>query len=167
MEPPHLDETVTASPDISPGLVQDDERVIRALFNPDHIKEGQIVSSAIPIRDLLKRGFSVQRRNFTTQEILEKIIDRYLSRESGTSKRKFEGVAPLETREVRGLIEDDKRVFVVIDTALECNPGHASIYLSDTTVPDSKAREYRKLLMPFLNYRTSIAEALSAPQEKK
>ena len=165
MEPPHLDETVSASPDISPGLVQDDETLIRALFDPDHIKDGEVVPAAIPIKDLLQRGFSVQRRNFTTQELLEKLIDKYLSKPSGGTKRKFEGVAPLETREIRALTDDEKRLFVVIDKALECNPGHASIYLAETKVADSIARQHREKLMPFLNHRTSISEALAEPEE--
>ena len=166
MEPPHLDERVSASPDISPGLVQDDETLIRALFDPDHVKNGKIIPAAIPIKDLLQRGFSVQRRNFTTQELLEKLIDKYLSRESDGKKRKFEGVAPLKTRDIRVITEDEKKLFVVIDKALECNPGHASIYLAENKVADSKAREYRQKLMPFLNHRTSVSEALAESEEE-
>lgn len=58
----HLDESVSAEPNLSPGIVEDNEVVLRELFNPHHIKDGKIQKRAITINDLLKDGFSVHQK---------------------------------------------------------------------------------------------------------
>ena len=51
-EPPHLDESTSASPGISPGPVQDQETLLRAIIDPDHIHQGKIRPSAVQLKDL-------------------------------------------------------------------------------------------------------------------
>ena len=68
---PHLDEASSAAPDISPGIVEDDESILRSVFNPDHVKDGQVQPSAISLKDLQERGFSVNRTKYVTQEFVE------------------------------------------------------------------------------------------------
>ena len=137
------------------------ERVLRALFNPDHVKDGKVLAAAISLTDLCCKGFSVQRMAYVSPELVQNLIDQFLSRLRDRQPRKFEGVARLETRIVRDIFEDDKQVFVVIDTAQHCNVGHASIYLSDTSLSQGHARKLRERLLPLLQERTSVGEAFN------
>lgn len=158
---PHLDEVVSASPDVSPGVVLNDEQLLRALFNPDHIKNGALQVAAIPLRDLQARGFSVYRLSHVTPELISDGINRLLARRPGGEPRNSEGVAKFSAGTVRSIQVDDRQVFVVIDTALPDNVGHASIYLSDVSMPQSQARRMREQLLPLLQQRMSVAEAFA------
>lgn len=158
---PHLDETVSAAPDLSPGVVLDDEQILRSLFDPDHIKDGVLQVAAIPLRDLLARGFSVNRLSYITPEFVDDGINRLLARRPGGVPRYSEGVARFSAGTVRDIQVDDRQVFVVIDTALPDNVGHASIYLSDVSMPQSQARRMRERLLPLLQRRMSVPEAFA------
>ena len=158
---PHLDETSSAAPDISPGIVEDDEPLLRSVFNPDHVKDGQIQPSAISLSDLRERGFSVNRLRYVTQEFVAESIDRTLARTFQGIARESEGVACFEARAVRDVRDNDTQVIVVIDTALQDNRGHASIYLANPDVKPSQARRMREKLLPLLHGRVSVAEAFA------
>ena len=162
---PHLDEASSAAPDISPGIVEDDESILRSVFNPDHVKDGQVQPSAISLKDLQERGFSVNRTKYVTQEFVEDAIRRTLARTFHGATRESEGVACFQAREVRDIRDDDAQVFVVIDTALPDNRGHASIYLADPGMKPSQARRMRGELLPLLSDRISAAQAFS-PQRQ-
>ena len=153
----HLDEHVSAKPGLSPGVVEDDELLLRALFNPQHIRNGELLPSAIPAEDLLLKGFSVDRMKHVTAEFVKASIEKRLSK---TGKpRKDEGVAKLKALEVRQFRVDDCQALVVIDTAEPDNPGHASIYASAPEKGKTHARELRELLLPFLEKRMPVDEA--------
>ena len=158
---PHIDETISAAPDLSPGVVQDDEQLLRSLFNPDHIKDGVLQVVAIPLRDLQVRGFSVNRLSHVTPEFVDAGINRLLARRPGGEPRYSEGVAKFTAGMVRSIQVDGRQSFVAIDTALPDNVGHASIYLSDVSMPQSQARRMRERLLPLLQRRTSVAEAFA------
>ena len=158
---PYLDETVSAAPDVSPGVVLNDEQLLRSLFNPDHIKDGVLQVAAIPLRDLQVRGFSVNRLSHVTPEFVDAGINRLLARRPGGEPRYSEGVARFSAGTVRGIQVEGRQVFVVIDTALPDNVGHASIYLSDVSMPQSQARRMRERLLPLLQRRMSVAEAFA------
>ena len=152
-------------PDISPGIVKNDEQLIRALINPDHIENGELLPRAISLTDLRKRGFSVHRLAYVSSEIVQRSIDQILSKPFEGRRRESQGVAVLQTRDVRDLKDDDRQAFVVIDTALPCNAGHASIYVSyvsDTSLTDSRVRKLRALLLPLLQERMSVCEAFDS-----
>ena len=135
------------------------ERLLRALYNPAHVKDGKVLVTAISLKDLRHRGFSVHRMAYVSQNLMESLIAQYLSRTPAGKQRTFEGVALLETSAVRGLSEKNKQVFVVIDTAQYCNAGHSSIYLSDAPSSEGRARKLRALLLPLLQKRISLDEA--------
>ena len=161
LQSPYLDETVSAAPDVSPGVVLNDEQLLRSLFNPDHIKDGVLQVAAIPLRDLQVRGFSVNRLSHVTPEFVDAGINRLLARRPGGEPRYSEGVARFSAGTVRGIQVEGRQVFVVIDTALPDNVGHASIYLSDVSMPQSQARRMRERLLPLLQRRMSVAEAFA------
>ena len=155
----HLDESKSAAPEISPGIVEDEEQLIREMFNPQHInEEGKVIERAISVNELLVDGFSVHRIQHVSKEFVEKSIQTRLSR-----KRKepwaSEGVPKLKTLAVRQIFLEDERAFVVIDTATEDNPGHASIYFATPQKGKAYAREARGILLPLLQDRVTLDEA--------
>ena len=158
---PHLDEGTTAVPGISPGLVADEETLLREILNPDHVVDGKVQSSAIPLTDLRERGFSVHRLEYVTQKFVEQAINERLARPFQGQTRVTEGVARFTARAVREIKNDGNQAFVVVDTSAKSNRGHASIYLSDIGAKDSLARRLRNRLLPLLENRMSVAEAFA------
>lgn len=158
---PHRDELTSAVADFSPGIVADEEWLLRIMLNPDHLVDGQVITAAIPLRDLQTKGFSVDRLKHVTPLFVNKSINRLLARTSGGKKRYFVGVARFTAARVREIEEDGRQVFVVIDTALSCNPGHASIYFVARDMKGSKARQLREELLPLLVQRTSVELAFA------
>ena len=160
-DPPPLNTQVSTNP-LSPGVVENDECLIREVCDPDHIDEdGMVVESAIQTKDLLSQGFSVHRRQHTTRDFIKQVVrDRCL----GPGREDWkEEVAIFKAREVR-LIRDDNEqaVFVVRDTPSEDNPGHASIYLAPPQHGGggpAYARKMKRRLTPFLQRRMSVDEA--------
>ena len=71
---PHLDEAATAAPGISPGPVTDAEFLLREMLNPDHVVEGEVRPSAVSLRDLRERGFSVNRMDHVSQHFVERAL---------------------------------------------------------------------------------------------
>ena len=158
---PHLDETTTAAPGVSPGVVMDEEVLLREILNPDHVKDGEIQPSAVSLQDLKKRGFSVHRLDHVTEAIVENSINKKLAKTVEGKQRVSEGVARFTARCVRDFSDDGNRVFVVIDTAKLSNNGHASIYLFDVTMGQSLARKMRGKLLPLLENRISLSQAFA------
>ena len=158
---PHLDEATTAAPGVSPGPVRDEELLLREMLNPDHVVEGEVRPSAVSLRDLKERGFSVNRMDHVSQYFVERALDQRLSRPFEGVSRISEGVALFTAQAVREIRDNGKQVFVVIDTATESNRGHASIYLSDVRVNESRARGMRNRLLFLLENRMSVAEAFA------
>lgn len=76
----HRDESTTAAPGISPGVVTDDEILLRELFEPYHIENGEISPRAVSLSDLQEKGFSVHRKAFAKKGDLRRAIDRRLAK---------------------------------------------------------------------------------------
>ena len=157
--PPHLDEHVSAKPDLSPGVVEDDELLLRELFNPQHVRNGELLPSAIPAKDLISKGFSVNRMKHVTAEFVKASIEKRLSKSRKGEPWKDEGVAKLKALEVRQIPFDGRQAFVVIDTAEPDNRGHASIYAATPEKGEPHARELRERLLPFLQKRMPVDKA--------
>ena len=158
---PHLDEKTSASRGISPGLVGDEESLLREVLNPDHVVDGVVQRSAISVKDLKERGFSVHRLRYVTRKFVEGAINEKLARPFDGKVRVSEGVARFTVRAVRDIQENGKQAFVVVDSATRPNPVHASIFLSNVGMKDSFARSMRDELLPLLEKRMSVAEALA------
>ncbi len=151
----HLDESESAEPNLSPGIVEDNEVVLRELFNPHHIKDGKIQKRAITINDLLKEGFSVHRKKYISLESLRISIEQRLAIPRKNSTWNCEGVVEILVSDIRNFKDEEKQLFVVIDTANVENPSHASIYIADPTIKESQARRLRDKLIPyFQNIKT-------------
>ena len=129
------------------------------MFNPQHInEEGKVIERAISVNELLADGFSVHRIRYVSKKFVEKSIQARLSRKRKEPWRS-EGVSRLQTLAVRRIFLDDERAFVVIDTAAEDNPGHASIYFTAPQKGKAHAREARGFLLPLLQNRMTLDEA--------
>ena len=153
---PHLDEGVSPDPSLSPGTVEDDEYLIRELCDSHHIDEdGNIVESAIGVKDLLSQGFSVHRRQHTPIDFVKQSVQKRCSGRLGWK----ENVALFKAEEVRVIRDNDERAFVIIDTAYEGHCGHASIYVAFPEKGKAYARKMRRHLLPFLQPRMSVDEA--------
>ena len=158
-EQPHRDEQTSAAPFLSPGIVADEEWLLRTILNPDHVVDDEVIPAAVPLRDLQMKGFSVDRLVHVTPQFINNSVNRLLARTSGGRKRYFVGVARFSASNVRGIKESDEQIFVVIDTALSCNTGHASVYLADPSMKGSKARQFREKLLPLLEHRMAVEMA--------
>ena len=157
----HIDESVSAAPDFSPGVVQDSESLLRALFKPEHVQQGKVLPKAISLRDLRERGFSVHRIRYVSYDLVLSFINDVLSRPRSGEPWISAGVATLHTAQVRNFQVNGQRAFVVIDDAISENPGHASIYAAQPEQGDAHARELRALLLPLLQARISLTEAFN------
>ena len=159
---PHLDETSSAAPGLSPGIVTDDEWLLRSMFVPDHFdSEGQFANSVISLRDLKTSGFSVNRLRHITQGFVESEIDKILVRTFDGKPRRLVGIACLKTSEVREIEYSGAQLFVVIDIATPDNTGHAAIYFKTTQFSDSQLRKLREALLPLLCNTVSVDQAFS------
>ena len=156
---PHLDESTSASPGLSPGPVQDQETLLRIIIEPDHIREGRIQPSAVQLRDLTQRGLSVYREEYVTKQAVEADIQALLGRTTAAGRRRLEGLASFNTRAVRALAIQERQVFVVIDTALPNNRAHGSIYLANPQVSQSLARELREHLLILMENLVTLEQA--------
>ena len=160
---PHLDESTSASPALSPGPVQDQETLLRIIMEPDHIREGRIQPSAVQLRDLTQRGLSVYRRDYAAKQAVEADIQALLGRTTTAGRRRLEGLASFNTGAVRAFSTQERQAFVVIDTALPNNRAHASIYLASPQVSQSLARELREHLLILMENTVTLEQAF--PQE--
>ncbi len=132
------------------------------MFDPEHVKDGEILARAIPVKELLERGFSLHRMAHVTRRFVEDAVRERLARPRQTPWGEA-GVAVLHAKEVRSKRLDDGtdqgQAFVLIDTAVAENPGHASLFAAEPHRGPAHARKLRELLLPLLHRRTSIKEA--------
>ncbi|MCY4237704.1 MAG: hypothetical protein OXC93_05050 [Rhodospirillaceae bacterium] len=157
--PEHLDESVSASPEHSPGVVLDSEILLREMFNPQHVVDGEVVVTAISLTELRSAGFSVHRKEFVSLDVIQKSIEERLRRPRKGQPWKDEGVAEILTGDVRNIRENGECLFAVIDTALAENRGHASIYAAKPELGDAHARKLRSFLAPLLENRKLLERA--------
>ena len=114
----------------SPGLVQDDEILIRTLYSPFQINEetGR-VDPAHFRTDLEKRGFSVNRMDHISETDLQTKIARKIEhdRAKGRQRGEFYRVVTARCGDIRHLVDGDRRLFCTYDTASEDDPSHADV----------------------------------------
>jgi hypothetical protein len=120
------DEQISQS-SFSPGVVKDEEDLLRWHFHPEHFKDGNILPAAITTSDLAQNGLSVDRYQYASKERIQEEIKRMQDRIP--EKRKFALICKFSCLDVRDLRDEEGgRALMVIDETLENNPAHASIY---------------------------------------
>lgn len=102
---PHLDEQTSAAPDISPGIVRDNEIVLRELLSPDHIEEGMITPAAVELKGLQQTGASVHRaQHAVAEEVRASIQSRLDARKRQDPSRPYEARISAPTAgQIRGI----------------------------------------------------------------
>lgn len=145
--------------ELSPGIVQDHEFLLRVIFEPEHVLDGKVIETAISLSDLESRGFSVDRYEHADKSVIQKRIDRQI--QNSPENRHSGKVSKFCCLSVRGIYDDDnERSFIVIDTAMAENKAHASVY-SAIERKKSALRKIRSLLIPYLQERLSLEEVFS------
>lgn len=143
-------------------MVGDDEFLIREVCDPDQFDDnGNIRKSAIQLRDLYSRGFSVHRRDLTTADFIKNVVRAKCQDREGWK----ECVAVFKTGCVRAITYEGRKPFCVISEPIDDNPAHAGIYFSPSetsNITKADAREMRSLLFPFLKNPMTVEEAFQA-----
>ena len=157
------DENDSAAPKFSPGLVTSDEILLRTIIDPDHLgPNGTLSVAAVALEDIRQRGWSVNRKKFTSLRRL-----RYIHSEKKAKKttiiRFF--VLPVAVSYFRkpGPVTG-KQDFVVIDDASWENPAHASVLLASACSP-GQARQFRNHLLQNLPKYVDV-ETVFSPRDK-
>ena len=132
--------------------------MLREMFNPQHVKDGEVVVTAVSLTELRSTGFSVHRKEYVSLEFVRKALEWRLLKPRKGTPWKNEGVAEILTGDVRRIRRDEESLFVIIDTAVSENPGHASIYAAIPELRDPEARKLRLLLLPLLQNRKLVEQ---------
>lgn len=156
---PRRDEKTSAAPGISPGVVADAEFLLREVFKPYHVENGNLLTRAVSLQDLRENGFSVHRMAYVDEEYVRRSIRERLAAPRSGEPWEDAGVAVMETSTVRALRLESAPAFAVVDTASQENPGHASIFAADPDRGNAYARKLRSLLLPLLRERKPVGEA--------
>ena len=107
----------------SPGIVCNDEVLVRAIFNLNWInrKTERLNDSYFRNDKGARRGWSVNRTSYIDTD---KLRDRMMTDEK---YKGYLGFISVECGRVRALTHDDQRLFCIYDTAIQEDPSHADI----------------------------------------
>ena len=111
----------------SPGVIQNQEKVFRILYKSMHFKNNKILSTWFKFDELKDRGSSINRDMYNglfyaCKEARSKINSENLEKNSAD-------IMETITEKIRVLANENKRVFVVIDTAKAEDISHGDIFL--------------------------------------
>jgi hypothetical protein len=124
------DENITQSQEFSPCPVKSEEDLLRLGYHPEHIDQGKIVYTAISSQDLTDRGYSVDRKDYHSKELIENRAKNQM--EKCPDKRQNAFISTFKCSSVRDIVyskdNESQRGFIVLDTADSENQAHASIY---------------------------------------
>lgn len=166
---PHLDKKTSAALNISPGIVQDGEFLLREMYQPYHLEEnGKIKKEAIHLTELRGTGVSVHRERYTSIAEVSRAIERRLDRRKRENKDpwKSAGVSVVEAGRIRKMrTPADKKAFVVTDTAERANRSHASIHCACPEILTSELRALRDMLLPILEESLMSVESAFASEK--
>jgi len=135
----------TSQSEHSPGIVGDSEILLRLIFSPHHWDEikNELKPAAFMRSELSGRGFSVERKKYSSSE--------YLTKKSQTigrsnSKKIFVGIIRCLCLSVRNIVDDtNQQAFCILDTATIEDRGHADIRFSSDYKRSSQLKLRGKL----------------------
>jgi len=134
---PHRSETKSAAPRYSPGLVQSEEIVLRTILDPDHVDpQGNLSFAAISLEDIKYRGWSVDRKKYTSPRQL-RLFQADKKKRKPAIERFY--VLPVLVSTIRFNSDSRDKEFVVIDAALCGKPCHA-IVLSTAAAGQTRSK---------------------------
>jgi hypothetical protein len=142
----------TAFSELSDGPVDSTEVLWRWIVDPTNIrKENVRWKSLLNRRELFEGyGLSVWRSQYTSRDEATSLAQKHLATEDKT----FRGVVDVYTDEVRAQLQNNNRVFCIVDDT-ECNqhgdhhPAHAGIRVCCISTLDAEGKE--QVFKDFLN----------------
>jgi len=153
----------------SPGVVEDDEVLLRVIIAPRDInKDGFLAPTAIQTKDLLTRGWSLVRRGHSTLQETDNFASELAKGQS------VHGVGVISAEQVRVVLDPTgQRVFCVYDDALKALKAHASA-LHECEQNEKALKKARAAIIPFRDVLLSaiqpvhtIEEAYAAARQSK
>lgn len=130
--------------DHSPGLVENDEPLVRTLYSPHQINRvtGEIKPAAFT--DVLMRGLSLNRVQHISKSDLQAKIEAKVARDqdAGSNKDGFWAVAIAHCSDLRACtLDDGNRAFCVYDTAMPEDISHADVCQALELKPGTEGRK--------------------------
>jgi hypothetical protein len=117
----------------SPGVVLNDETIVRFLFDPEDFKDGAIQPGSLGVKRLKKSEFSIARPKHTSlKTVQEQVIDK---RTGPGLTLTFVGAIKAQCVAIRSLMatSPSNRIFCVVDDPLPDFVGHGIIGFSEIT----------------------------------
>ncbi|MEA5579125.1 hypothetical protein [Anabaena sp. UHCC 0451] len=113
----------------SPGIIEDDEILIRQIYSPIHIDQETGKINSLAFDDAKDKGMSVNRKIYTSLEELNKKVEYKLNLDQQRGKdRSFLGFIYTTCENVRSLkTNDNLKAFCVYDTGNKHDISHADI----------------------------------------
>jgi hypothetical protein len=148
----------------SPGVVQDEECLVRLIFSPTHFNEQTGKLKPFAFFDCKDKGLSVNRMQYTSVEELKQMAA-FISH-----GRKIIGVVVAKCADIRAVLDEHERAFCVYDTATKNNQSHADIcqavadscQLTETGKGRKRGSQMRRKLMKlFSEHPLTLEEAFS------
>jgi hypothetical protein len=128
--------------DYSPGVVQNEEHVVRQVTHPTFVDEDSQCITPAWFDDIFNKGFSCDRLSFTTnEEVIQRGRQRateFNANPQNSSKRQrtLHSLGRLNIANVRAITSNEAQACGVYDTAHEQNPAHADIcYIIQNQTP--------------------------------
>ena len=134
----------------SPGVVQNDENLVRYVISPFHWDEikNEVKPAIFSSKELNESGASTQRLLYSTLDFLLKRGNEQAAR--GQDKnRKFLGVIKAQCGRIRDIKESKEQAISILDTALPDNIGHADIFLSRSYQKSVQLKLRKELINKF------------------
>lgn len=143
-------ELETAS-DFSPGVVENEEIILRQIFSPIHVDaNGKITPSGL--NEAFTHGLSTNRLKYISEfDVVNKgIIKQDMDNQHpDKTDRKFVGIAEFVVSEIRGLTDQTGiKGLAVFDTALKDDTSHSDVFCFK---PKQNWRSLRSKLLPLAN----------------
>lgn len=149
--------------DHSPGLVQDDEVLVRVLYSPHYINKetGEVTPAAFA--DARTRGLSIRRKTHISEKdhrakIEEKVA---VDQAAGRNNDGFWRVVYTRCTDVRNLKLDNGggRAFCVYDTATEDDSSHADVCQAFDLPPHTEGRNVLRIKLRSQLFEAFVGEA--------
>jgi hypothetical protein len=127
------------------------ELLLRVLFDPEHILNGEIIETSISLDDLKSNGYSVDRKGYINLELFREKVAAQVRRKP--EKRESSFSSELGCKNIREFNDDidGERDFLVVDEIDEeespINPAHAAIYSANKTGKGGLRKIRRKLVV--------------------
>jgi hypothetical protein len=146
---------------ISPGLISDNETIVRMVCSPMHVHKKQTKLMANFFSHVATVGASAQRLDHASNHELAACIAGLVL---GRDDRAWLGYVSAPAAAIRAvaLRQEGEQSFCVADAALQDNPAHAEIHCA-YRIPEADQIEYRHSLMMVFNadeirHRKSLRE---------